>query len=43
MGGVDSKGQECKDMDIKNGCITDYTVSQNTLEQVFLKFAKTQV
>lgn len=24
------------------GCVTDYTVCQNTLEQVFLKFAKLQ-
>ena len=25
-----------------NGCVIDYTVCQNTLEQVFLKFAKLQ-
>ena len=26
----------------EHGCIVDYTVSQNTLEQVFMKFARTQ-
>ena len=26
----------------ESGCIVDYTVSQNTLEQVFMKFARTQ-